>query len=195
MEIIYVSLNLFNLIMFNNNKFGFILDFDGTLINTPNIRNVLLHRICSKFNIIYNQQLTYEITQLLIKIDKIHKRNHNLHMIFAVCNKFQFNFFQKIKVLLLSKNTLKKETDNLKLFDGVEEFFNFLDLYRFPFMIISMSTSKEISKRLKNYPRFFLYHFLLMLESTHEFLFLFVSVQFLKIGCKTKINLILTSCL
>lgn len=136
---------------------GFCFDFDGTIIDSISIVSKVQDKILKRFDIQRTKEIDDKIEK---KINEIlmgeNRKKIGKPIMVAIFKLLGLNFFQRIKALLIAKNTFKAEAPKISLFEGATETFSFLDEKQIPYTIITTSSNAEVADRLEvKYPKFY----------------------------------------
>jgi len=137
-------------------KIGFILDFDGTIIDSISIVDKIQDAILKKYDINRTAELDEKIEE---KINEIlqgeNRKKIGKPIMVAIFKMLGLNFFQRINALLMANKMFKEEAPKISLINGAQELFDFFDENQFPYIIATTSSNAEVADRLETkYPEF-----------------------------------------
>lgn len=137
-------------------KIGFILDLDGTLLNSTDIGRNVQQKIVDKFHITVSPERKRELEALAENmLQQEYSTRLAIKIIWTLLREVGLSVRQRINAMLFAGKLYLKEIKNLKLYDGVDELFQFLDTNSYDYVIVTNSSNKDLSRTLKKLPEFY----------------------------------------
>ncbi len=137
-------------------ELGFILDMDGTLVDSTGIIRRIQAEIMKEFNITLTTERTQELESFA---EGMFQENFSTRLAIKIMMNLMkavgLNFRQRIKALLMAGKLYIKELGELKLYEGVIELIEFFEKNSFKYVIVTNSSDKAVNRYLKNYPEFY----------------------------------------
>jgi HAD superfamily hydrolase (TIGR01549 family) len=137
-------------------EIGFILDMDGTLVDSTGIIRRIQAEIVNKFNIKFSPERERELESYA---ESMFQENYStrlaIKIMWSLMKEAGMKFFDRIKAFIMAAKLYLKEIKELKLYDGVEELIQFFEENSLSYVIVTNSSDKSVSRYLKNYPEFY----------------------------------------
>ena len=137
-------------------ELGFILDMDGTLVDSTGIIRRIQEEIMKEFNIVLTPERTQELENFA---ESMFQENYStrlaIKIMFTLMKEVGLNFRQRIKALIIAGKLYLKELSQLTLYDGVIELIDFFEKNSYEYVIVTNSSDKAVKRYLKNNPEFY----------------------------------------
>jgi len=135
---------------------GFILDMDGTLVDSTGIIKRIQTEIMKKFNIILTAEREKELERLAESMfQESYSTRLAVKIMWTLLKEVGLTTYQRIKALVLAGKLYVKEVKNLKLYDGIKDLFEFLDNNSHKYIIVTSSSDKTARRYLMKYPKLY----------------------------------------
>lgn len=140
-------------------KIGFVLDMDGTLVDSTGIVTRIQENIRERFNIKVSEEREKELEAFAEGMfQEDYSKRLAIKIMWSLMKEVNLSFSQRLKALIMAAKQYLDEVKNLKLFDGVEELFEFFDSNSINYVIVTSSGEKDVEKYLSNYQQFYKKH-------------------------------------
>lgn len=137
-------------------KIGFILDLDGTLVNSTEITDTIQAEVMKKFDIEISEERERELEEMA---ESMFQENYStwlaLKIMIKLMKEVGMSFSQRIKALILAGKMYKKKVNNITLFPGVEELIGFFEKNSYKYAIVTSSSRKMVERYAENFPEFY----------------------------------------
>jgi len=135
---------------------GFILDMDGTIVDSTGIINRIQEEIMKKFRIVlapereeelrgYAESMFQEDYSMLLAIK----------IMWSLMKKAGLRFHQRIQAFLMAAKLYPKYLKKIEIYKGTRELFNFFDKNSIKYIMVTNSSDRSVKRYLWNYPKFY----------------------------------------
>jgi len=137
-------------------EIGFILDMDGTLIDSTGIINRIQDEIMKKFHIVLAPEREEELrgyAEGMFQED--FSASLAIKIMWSLMKKAGLGFHQRIQAFIMAAKLYLKYLKQIEIYKGARELINFFDKNSIKYIIVTNSSDKSIKRYLWNYPKFY----------------------------------------
>lgn len=135
---------------------GFILDMDGTLVDSTGIIRRIQAKIMDKFNIVIEPERERELEEYA---EGMFQENFStllaVKIMWNLMKEVGLRIHERLHAMILAGRWYLDELKNLKLYDGTEELFEFFEKNSIGYVIVTNSSDKSVARYLSNYQKFY----------------------------------------
>ncbi len=137
-------------------EIGFVLDSDGTLVNSPDIIRRIQAEIMKRFNIIITPEREKELEAVAESMfNEDYTTKLAVKIMIKLMREVGMTFWKRAKALVIAGLMYKEEVKKLDLYPNVRELFDWFDKNEFEYCIVTNSTDKAVKKYFRNNLDFF----------------------------------------
>ncbi len=139
-----------------NLKIGFVLDSDGTLVNSPDLIRRIQSEIMKRFNIVITLEREKELEAVAESMfNEDYTTKLAVKIMIRLLREVGLTFWQRAKALVIAGLMYKEEVKKLDLYPNVRELFDWFEENKFEYCIVTNSTDKKVKQYLRNNMDFF----------------------------------------
>ena len=137
-------------------EIGFILDMDGTLVDSTGIINRIQEDIMKEFHIILKPEREEELRNYA---ESMFQEDYSIFLaikiMWSLMKKAGLRFHQRIRAFIMAAKLYPKYIKEVELYKGTRELINFFDKNSIKYIIVTNSSDNSVKRYLKNYPKFY----------------------------------------
>ncbi len=137
-------------------EIGFILDMDGTLVDSTGIINRIQDDIMKEFHIVLAPEREEELRSYA---EGMFQEDYSIFLaikiMWSLMKKAGLRFHQRIQAFIMAAKLYPRYIKEVELYKGTRELINFFDKNSIKYIIVTNSSDNSVKRYLKNYPKFY----------------------------------------
>jgi len=140
----------------NKNEIGFILDLDGTIVDSTGIISRIQEEIIKKFHIVVTKEREEELRSYA---ESMFQEDYTMRLaikiMWSLMKKAGIAFHQRIQAFIMAAKLYPKYLKKIEIYKGARELFQFFDKNSIKYVIVTNSSDRSVKRHLSNYPNFY----------------------------------------